>query len=84
VTENIPLAKTLNYFTPVNYGQDSCEIIASQNSDYFIVGKPEGKLRLFNSALKLPHSMELDFFNTDNKKALKKHQVVKKKAEERF
>jgi hypothetical protein len=28
--------------------------------------------------------MEIDFFNTDNKKALKKHQVVKKKAQERF
>ena len=74
----------MNYFAPVNYGQDSCESIASQNLDCFTVGKPEGMLRLFNSALKLPHRMEIDFFNTDNKKALKKHQVVKKKAQERF
>jgi len=90
VTENVPLHRTLNYFAPVSHPNQastrkpaaSCEVISAQNSDYVLIGGPDGKFQVINSALSLPTANhDFNFLENPDKisSKLKKHQSVMEK-----
>lgn len=75
VTENVPLHKTLSYFNARSVKQeesDVIDVIASQNSEYVLVGSSNGTFTVVSSNLTIPETREFSMFDLEKKRKLKK------------